>query len=129
MNMEEIMKISEEERQRRIEATNSARGSVRLEGFIVDDEVEALTARYIDGELTTEEHTAAILKLYKQTEPIKISDEERQKRLEAVNFARGSVRLEGFILSAEEMAENERYIAGEITIEDMLASATARYKK
>ena len=120
MNTEEIMKISEEERQRRIDDTNFARGSVRLEGFILSDEVEALTARYIEGELTTEEHTAAILKLCKQTEPIKISDEVRKKRQAAVDIARGSVRLEGFILSPEAEAVHAQYVTGEITAEERM---------
>lgn len=33
--------------------------------------------------------------------PSKISDAERAMRLAAVNFGRGSVRLEGFIVSPE----------------------------
>ena len=37
------------------------RGSVRLEGFVVSDFAEALNRRYIDGEITRAEFTAAIL--------------------------------------------------------------------
>lgn len=49
------MKISEEERQRRIEAAAMGRASVALEGLIVSPEAEALFQKYIDGELTIEE--------------------------------------------------------------------------
>ena len=56
-------KISAEERQRRQDNLNFARGNVRLEGFILDDETEALYARYVNGELTRPELNAAILRL------------------------------------------------------------------
>lgn len=52
--------ISAEERERRIAQVNYARGSVRLEGFVISPEAEALYQRYIDGELTSTEVTAAI---------------------------------------------------------------------
>ncbi len=55
--------ISEEERARRKAACDFARGSVRFEGFILDDAAEALVARYINGELTREEMNAEVLKL------------------------------------------------------------------
>ena len=45
-----------------------------------------------------------------------ISDEERHRRRESVNFARGSVRLEGIVLSAAAEALAERFINGEITL-------------
>ena len=54
-------KISPEERARRQEAVDYARGSARLEGFIVSPEVEEMNRRYIDGEMTSQELTAAIL--------------------------------------------------------------------
>ena len=47
-----------------------------------------------------------------------ISDEERHRRRESVNFARGSVRLEGIVLSAAAEALAERFINGEITLEE-----------
>jgi hypothetical protein len=49
-----------EERARRKAAIDYARGSVRLEGFVVSDFTEELNRRYIDGEITREELTAAI---------------------------------------------------------------------
>ncbi|MCL5015033.1 MAG: antitoxin VbhA family protein [Firmicutes bacterium] len=44
-----------------------------------------------------------------------ISQDERRRREKAVQFARNSVRLEGFILSAEAEALFSRYIHGELT--------------
>jgi hypothetical protein len=53
-------RITAEERARRKAAIDYARGSVRLEGFIVSDFAEELNRRYIDGEMTRAELTAAI---------------------------------------------------------------------
>ncbi|MDA8192368.1 MAG: antitoxin VbhA family protein [Thermaerobacter sp.] len=55
--------ISQQERARREEAVRFARNSVRLEGFILNEEAEALNQRYINGEMTNAEHTAALLTL------------------------------------------------------------------
>ena len=52
--------ISDDERRRRQKAIDYARGSVRLEGFTLDPDIEALNQRYVDGELTRAELTAAI---------------------------------------------------------------------
>ena len=52
--------ISEEERARRQKAVNTSRDSVRLEGFELAPDIEALNARYVAGELTSQELTAAI---------------------------------------------------------------------
>lgn len=52
--------ISDDERRRRQKAIDYARGSVRLEGFILDPDIEALNQRYVEGELTRAELTAAI---------------------------------------------------------------------
>jgi hypothetical protein len=48
------------ERGRRQNAIDFARASVELEGFTLSAEVEAINQRYIDGELTGDEHIAAI---------------------------------------------------------------------
>ena len=53
--------ISEAERGRRLSEVNFARGSVRYEGGILADEIERLNARYVAGEITSDELTAAIL--------------------------------------------------------------------
>jgi hypothetical protein len=58
--------ISAEERARRKAALEYARGSVRLEGFIVSPFAEDLNRRYIDGEITRKEMTALLLAYYKQ---------------------------------------------------------------
>lgn len=43
-----------------------------------------------------------------------ISLEEKQKRENIINFARGNVRYEGVVLSNEIESINQRYINGEI---------------
>ena len=53
--------LSAGERARRKAAIDYARGSVRLEGFVVSPPVEALNRRYVEGEITRAELTAAIL--------------------------------------------------------------------
>jgi Antitoxin VbhA len=45
-------------------AVDYARGSVRLEGFVVSPFAEDLNRRYIDGEITRKEMTAALLAHY-----------------------------------------------------------------
>ena len=55
--------LSDEERARRRKAVETARASNQLSGFEPDPEAEALNARYIAGELTSDELTAAILAL------------------------------------------------------------------
>lgn len=50
----------DEERDAREKAINYARGSVRFEGFVLSKEVEEINRRFIDGELTGDEHIAAI---------------------------------------------------------------------
>ena len=62
--------ISDDERRRRQKAVDYARGSVRLEGFVLDDDINALNQRYVDGELTSEELTAAIKRTVGQWRPI-----------------------------------------------------------
>lgn len=56
--------VTGEARQKRLESVNFARGSVRLEGFVLTEEVEELNTRYVDGELSIDEHISAILALY-----------------------------------------------------------------
>lgn len=53
--------IDEDERIRRQHEVDFARGSVRYEGGVLTDEVERLNARYIAGEIGSDELTAAIL--------------------------------------------------------------------
>jgi hypothetical protein len=60
MGADSKLMISSEERARRQAAVDFARGSVRLEGFTLSAEIEAINQRYIDGEITGEEHVEAI---------------------------------------------------------------------
>jgi hypothetical protein len=53
--------ISKAERARRVAEINFARGSVRYEGGILADDIEQLNARYIAGEIDSDQLTAAIL--------------------------------------------------------------------
>ncbi len=55
--------LSEDEQARRRKAVETARASNQLSGFEPDPEAEVLNARYIAGELTRDELTAAILSL------------------------------------------------------------------
>jgi len=56
--------IDETEQAQRKAAVDYARGSVRLEGFVLTREVEDLNRRYVAGELTSQQLTDAILALY-----------------------------------------------------------------
>jgi len=55
--------ITDEERARRRAAFEFARGSVRFEGIVISPEAEALAERFINGEITLEEHTRLGLEL------------------------------------------------------------------
>ena len=55
--------MSPEVRVQRAAAVRFARNSVRLEGFPLSAEAEALNRRYLNGEITGAEHTAALLAL------------------------------------------------------------------
>lgn len=55
--------------------------------------------------------------------PTAINAIERQRREEAVNYARASVGLEGFKISPEDEAHAQRFINGEISLEEFLKPA------
>lgn len=55
----------------------------------------------------------------------RISDEERARRKAAVDFARGSVRFEGVILSAAVEEANRRFIDGELTGDEHIEAVKA----
>lgn len=46
-------------------------------------------------------------------------------RKESVDYARGSVRFEGFVLSLEAEEINRRYIAGELTLDEFIEAGKA----
>ena len=59
-------------------------------------------------------------KTEKEIQPL-ISDEERCRRIKAVEYARGNMRLSGFTISEESEALNRQYIEGTIaTIEEYI---------
>lgn len=49
----------------------------------------------------------------------KITEAERARRQDVVDYGRSTVRLEGFILSPEMEELNRRYVAGEITLAEL----------
>ena len=51
-----------------------------------------------------------------------ISTEERQKRLNAVNFGRGNVRLDGFVLDGETEVLYARYVNGDLNRAELNAA-------
>jgi hypothetical protein len=55
--------ISDEERARRKKAVDYGRGSVRLEGLVLDEASEKLFAKYVDGEISRPELNEAVAKL------------------------------------------------------------------
>ena len=55
------MIISAEEKRRRQSVIDFARGSVRFEGIVLNDEIEAINQRYINGEIEMAEHTRLCL--------------------------------------------------------------------
>jgi hypothetical protein len=57
---------SRDVRSKRIAALNYARGSVRLEGFVLSTKVEAIHQQYIDGMITAKERIEAIIRLHKK---------------------------------------------------------------
>lgn len=49
-----------------------------------------------------------------------ITEAEKEQRQRAVDFARGSIGLEGFKISAAHEAHVQRYVNGEIDLEEFL---------
>lgn len=74
--MDARVTITEDERARRREAVNFARGSVRFEGVVLSAEAEALAERFINGEISLEEHTRLGIRLTRQ--------EREQRELQAL---------------------------------------------
>jgi len=58
--------ISLEEKAFREALVAYGRGTVRLEGIEPSEAFEALNSRYIAGEITFEEHAAAVMRLHGQ---------------------------------------------------------------
>lgn len=58
-----------------------------------------------------------------------LTSAERKKREEAVSYARASVMLEGFKLSAEDEAHARRFINGEISMAEFVKVRHVRAAK
>jgi DNA-directed RNA polymerase subunit F len=67
---------------------------------------------------TTREERAATVP---EVRPI-ISEEEKQRRQEAMNYATASVELEGFKISEADEQHAQRFINGEITLEQFVTA-------
>ena len=61
--------------------------------------------------------------------PASITEAERRKRQDAINFARASVGLEGFKISSEDEALAVRYVNGEIEISDVIESINEQVQR
>ena len=57
----------------------------------------------------------------------KITEEERQKRIEAIGYAVASVGLEGFVLGEDELKLHQAYIDGDLTFEERKTITLQRY--
>lgn len=51
-----------------------------------------------------------------------------EERKAAMNFGRASVALEGFSVSSEDQAQQERWVRGEITMEECIANIKRAYQ-
>jgi hypothetical protein len=67
------------------------------------------------------------MNVYRQIETPAISTDEIAQRRRSVDFARGSVRLEGFTLSPEVETINRRYESGELTSDEHVEAIKALY--
>ena len=67
--MNENNRLSKSERQHRKQAVDHTHASVRLSGFILNPDAEALSSRYVAGELTSEKLTAEVLVLGRARTP------------------------------------------------------------
>ncbi len=84
--------------------------------------------QWILEEITTEEYLAFLKTMSGRSEMVKELDRmlsgerdaERQRRIDAVEYANASVGLEGFKLSQEHLERQKQFIDGKITIKDMI---------
>lgn len=101
-------------RRERQAAVDVARASVPLEGSKPLAEDDEVSRRNVAGEIAIGD---AINAVHAATRTLlAITDAERRKRQAATDFARASVRLEGFSPSEEAEAQMRRFFNGEIEI-------------
>lgn len=53
--------ISENEHAKRQQRVDFARGNIELEGFTLDDETKQISEKYINGEISGDEHMELII--------------------------------------------------------------------
>ncbi|MDQ7965326.1 antitoxin VbhA family protein [Pseudomonas plecoglossicida] len=56
-------------------------------------------------------------------ESITITNAERERRWKAVEYARASIALEGFVLSADQEQRAQAFVNGELTLADFVSTA------
>jgi hypothetical protein len=65
------------------------------------------------------------MNVYRQIKTPSISADEQARRKRAIDFARGSVRYEGFVLSPEAEHVGERFVAGHLTVPEYVEAIKA----
>lgn len=113
-----------EERRKRQEAVDFAIASVRLSGFVIDDWSLAQYQRYVEGEITSDELLEIGRARYR-----KPNAAELRRRQESVNFIVASDRLEGITHHPETLDQMRRYVAGEVTTDELLEEVREQVKR
>ena len=65
------------------------------------------------------------MNVYLQIKTPAINADEQTRRQHAVDFARGSVRFEGFVLSKKAERVGERFVAGTLTVPEYVDAIKA----
>ena len=65
------------------------------------------------------------MNVYRQIKTPTINPDEQARRQRAIDFARGSVRYEGFVLSEEAERVGERFVAGHLTVPEYVDAIKA----
>ncbi len=131
--------ISNEETDRRREIVRQADANNRIEGVCRSPETNVAFDAYIQGEI---EVTDIVPLLKAQRGPrdeagassapalkTRITPKERAQRQAADDYARGSLRLEGFVPSEYSDQMTRRYIDGEITRAELMAAILAHHRR
>lgn len=117
-------KITPEEMDRRREALRQADASNRIAGVFRAPETDAIFEAYIQGEIERDEVHHLLEALDDHEDSIMpvatLAPAERRRRQAAIETARASVGLEGFVLTSEYEEASERFIRGEIEFQDLL---------
>lgn len=84
--------------------------------------------QWILGEITTEEYLAFLKNMTGRSEMVKELDRmlsgerdaERQRRIDAVEYANASMELSGFKISPEYLERQKQFIDGKISIDELI---------